>query len=387
MLPTPIAPSNTGFAAVFLDFENVYYFFKNTFFDPPELNDHILEMLRNLRQKLKEAYNLDSIVLNAYADFERLDSSPQSALYLLGVDTKNVLGTDHKNAADMRLCIDVLEVLYTRAEISTFVLVAGDRDYIPVIQHLRRQARRVLGVGFRESVSGDLLLNLGEGQFLDARELLNENTLERLETRRAEQQKLHDEREKRFAEQARGISERARAAQSNAQNASAPNASAQNASAQNASAPNASAQNAPKIEPNLAPGTSHVPGVINGLSGVSGVRDERSLQNAPIVPPLPPQFAEVSRIHDANALACLEIILERVQQLEQTHGTRELWLGPFLRQLTDEMPMLAEFERRNALDDLARSGATLVEKRPGDPHPFSVLLVNFQHPDVWELNP
>ena len=372
MLPTSIAPSNTGFAAVFLDFENVYYFFKNTFFDPPELNDHILEMLRNLRQKLKEAYNLDSIVLNAYADFERLDSSPQSALYLLGVDTKNVLGTDHKNAADMRLCIDVLEVLYTRAEISTFVLVAGDRDYIPVIQHLRRQARRVLGVGFRESVSGDLLLNLGEGQFLDARELLNESTLERLETRRVEQQKLHDEREKRFAEQARGISERARAAQSNAQNASAPSAS--------------------KIEPNSAPGSSHVAGLINGAAngingGASGLRDERMLHNVPIVPPLPPQFAEVSRIHDKNAIACLEIILERVHQLEQTHGTRELWLGPFLRQLTDEMPMLAEFERRNALDDLARSGATLVEKRPGDPHPFSVLLVNFQHPDVWELNP
>ena len=363
MLHTSIAPSNTGFAAVFLDFENVYYFFKNTFFDPPELNDHILEMLRNLRQKLSADYNLDSIVLNAYADFERLDSAPQSALYLLGVDTKNVLGTDHKNAADMRLCIDVLEVLYTRAEISTFVLVAGDRDYIPVIQHLRRQARRVLGVGFRESVSGDLLLNLGEGQFLDARELLGEATLERLETRRVEQQKLHDEREKRFADQAREISERARAATAGA----------------NASSASAPLAPKPDVAANVA---------INGSGfGVGNVRDERILQNAPIAPPLPPQFAEVSRIHDANALACLEIILERVHQLEQTHGTRELWLGPFLRQLTDEMPMLAEFERRNALDDLARAGATLVEKRPGDPHPFSVLLVNFQHPDVWELNP
>ncbi len=362
MLHSAIAPANTGFAAVFLDFENVYYFFKNTFFDPPELNDHILEMLRNLRQKLSADYNLDSIVLNAYADFERLDSAPQSALYLLGVDTKNVLGTDHKNAADMRLCIDVMEVLYTRAEISTFVLVAGDRDYIPVIQHLRRQARRVLGVGFRESVSGDLLLNLGEGQFLDARELLNEATLERLEARRIEQQKLHDEREKRFADQAREISERARAAQSNAQNAI-------------------------KIEPTSALNSSHVVGINGASNGNGGLRDERMLQNAPIAPPLPPQFAEVSRIHEKNALACLEIILERVHQLEQTHGTRELWLGPFLRQLTDEMPMLAEFERRNALDDLARSGATLVEKRPGDPHPFSVLLVNFQHPDVWELNP
>ena len=349
-----------GFAAVFLDFENVYYFLKNTFFDPPELNDHILEILRNLRQKLSADYNLDSIVLNAYADFERLDSSPQSALYLLGVDTKNVLGTDHKNAADMRLCIDVLEVLYTRAEISTFVLVAGDRDYIPVIQHLRRQARRVLGVGFRESVSGDLLQNLGENQFLDARELLNPATLERLDARREEQQKVHDEREKRFAEQAREIGERVRSAQTQQQPA-------------NLNAPKSPSSDAQFPRDNA------------GALWPQG-RDEKSLRAAP-VPPLPPQFAEVSRVHDANARACLKIILERVHQLEQTHGTRELWLGPFLRQLTDEMPMLAEFERRNALDDLARAGATLVEKREGDPHPFSVLLVNYQHPDVWELNP
>lgn len=365
MIASSNPPVPSGFAAVFLDFENVYYFLKNTFFDPPELNDHILEILRNLRQKLSSDYSLDSIVLNAYADFERLDSSPQSALYLLGVDTKNVLGTDHKNAADMRLCIDVLEVLYTRAEISTFVLVAGDRDYIPVIQHLRRQARRVLGVGFRESVSGDLLQNLGENQFIDARELLNEGTLERLETRRQEQQKLKDEREKRFADQAREIGERVRNAQS------------------------------PATPP---PALGKVPlGIINhdaanrsvnnnnGANWSSGI-DEKALRASP-VPPLPPRFAEVSRVHDANALECLKIILQRLNQLEQTHGTRELWLGPFLRQLTDEMPMLAEFERRNALDDLARAGATLVEKREGDPHPFSVLLVNSQHPDVWELNP
>ena len=346
--------SNSGFAAVFLDFENIYYFFKNTFFDPPELNDHILDMLRNLRDKLKADYGLDSIILNAYADFERLDSAPMGALYLLGVDAKNVLGTDHKNAADMQLCIDVLEVLYTRAEISTFVLVAGDRDYIPVIQHLRRQARRILGVGFRESVSGDLLLNLGEGQFLDARELLSPGTLERLEARRVEQQKLVDERERRFNEQAREISERARAA-----------------------------QNAPKTE---QPAIND-----NGSASGNGAlrptfSDEKMLHQAPIAA-LPPQFAEISRIHDRNALDCLEIILERVHKLEETHGTRELWLGPFLRQLTDAMPMLAEYERRSALDELARSGATLVEKRQGDPHPFSVLLVNYQHPDVWELNP
>ena len=135
MQPRPPAPS--PYAAVFIDFENVYYFLKNHFADPPDLNDYVLELVRRLRDTLLER-GLDCLVINAYADFERLPSAPQGGLYLAGVLTRNVLGTDHKNAADMQLCIDALEVHYTRPEISTFVLVAGDRDYIPLLRHLRR---------------------------------------------------------------------------------------------------------------------------------------------------------------------------------------------------------------------------------------------------------
>jgi len=323
------------FAAVFLDFENIYYFFKNEFADPPELNDHILEMLRNLRSHLGEM-GLDSIILNAYADFERIDSAPQGGLYLLGVDTKNVLGTDHKNAADMRMCIDALEVLYTRPEIGTFVLVAGDRDYIPVIQHLRRQARRVLGVGFRESVSGDLLLNLGEKQFVDARSLLNPATLERLDARREEHRVFIEEREKRFAEQSRRLDQRAVEAQ-------------------------------------------------------SGERAMGVLPAAPMAPvPLPPQsveFAAISRITADDQRACLEFLMEKLRFLQETRYTSEVWLGPFLRNLADEMPLLADWERRHLLDGLTMNGAIRIEKRPGEPFPYSVVIVNYQHPDVIELNP
>ena len=121
----------------------------------------MLDIVRSLREQLSDK-GLDSLISYAYADFERLATAPQGALYLMGVSTRNVLGTDHKNAADMQLCIDALEVMYTRPDIGTFVLVAGDRDYIPVLQHLRRQARQVLVAGFRESVSGDLLQNIGQ---------------------------------------------------------------------------------------------------------------------------------------------------------------------------------------------------------------------------------
>ena len=328
--------SESPFAAVFLDFENVYYFFKNEFADPPEINDHILEMLRNLRAHLSEQFGLDSIILNAYADFERIESAPQGPLYLLGVDTKNVLGTDHKNAADMRLCIDVLEVLYTRPEIGTFVLVAGDRDYIPVIQHLRRQARRVLGVGFRESVSGDLLLNLGDKGFIDARELLDAETLERLEERRREFQKQEAERQRRFEEQAREIDQKvAQARQTEA-----------------APAP-----------PSAPP------------------RPVEPMREAPEI-----AFAPPRRIEDEDELHCLEFALEKLRRIQETHynSANELWLGPFLRHLADELPLLADWERRRLLEGLANRGALRIEKRPGEPYPYSVMILNYNHPDVWD---
>jgi hypothetical protein len=442
-----VAPS--PFAAVFLDFENVYYFLKNEFADPPELNDHVLEILRNLRNHLLAEWGLDSIILNAYADFERLDAAPQGALYLLGVDTKNVLGTDHKNAADMRLCIDVLEVLYTRREIDTFVLVAGDRDYIPVIQHLRRQAKRVLGVGFRESVSGDLLLNLGDKQFIDARDLLDPATLERLEDRRREFLERQADREARFAEAARARDHKAllamQAAQAEQQatrdaieashleangteangieadGTDGANANGSEANGSEASvAPDFTAEDTPEFLTETALPLAPQPGEVRF--------DVEAPLSLPLMPsalppsltpllgdpealPAPPAtanqngrqaaataararelfsdegFDPIGRIEDDDALVCLGLILTKLRQLQKTRDTNEIWLGPFLRHLTDEMPALADFERRMLLDVLSRSGAIRIEKRDGEPYPYSVVLVNYQHPDVWDLNP
>ncbi|RZK09731.1 MAG: NYN domain-containing protein, partial [Hymenobacter sp.] len=116
-IPTATPSAASPYAAVFIDFENVYYFLKNHYLDPQDPHDYALDLVRALRDTLKRELGLDSLVLYAYADFDRLPSGPQGPLYLMGVDTRNVLGTDHKNAADMQLCIDALEVLYTRPDI------------------------------------------------------------------------------------------------------------------------------------------------------------------------------------------------------------------------------------------------------------------------------
>jgi hypothetical protein len=190
-LPTPKnrcqnwkVPTQEGYAALFVDFENVYYFLKNELEDGADVNDVIMQMIKALRAQLAKDRSARCIVQHAYADFERLGENAQGALYLVGVDSHNVLGTDHKNAADMRLCIDAMETLYTRPEIHTFVFIAGDRDYIPVVKHLKKHARSVLVVSFHANMSGDLLVILGEENFIDAA-LLVPDFDERIASRRA----------------------------------------------------------------------------------------------------------------------------------------------------------------------------------------------------------
>jgi uncharacterized LabA/DUF88 family protein len=162
-------------AALLVDFENLYYFIKKS----PGYKGHdtmevIVRLIQQLRDYLDSEFTEATISLDAYADFEQIEENAQGDLYLLGFDTHNVLGTEHKNAADMKLCIDAMEILYTRPEISTFVLIAGDRDYIPVIQHLKRKAKVVRVVGFQGSMSGDLLTTLGQRYFVDGQQFLHQ---------------------------------------------------------------------------------------------------------------------------------------------------------------------------------------------------------------------
>ena len=169
--PNYAAPART---VIFVDLENVYYFLKRRLKAGEDAVSAMFETLRELKGAVKEKYGHDAIILFAYGDFERLPDTVQNQLYLLGFDTRNVLGTEHKNAADMQLCIDAMHTLYVRADIAHFVIVAGDRDYIPVIKHVVSQGREVLVSAFKDATSGDLLEILGADRFFDLTELVTQ---------------------------------------------------------------------------------------------------------------------------------------------------------------------------------------------------------------------
>lgn len=323
-------------AAVFLDYENILYHLKKEYLDPPQVTDVIAEILRNLREHLSEHYKLDVIIFKAYADFERM-ASALGSLYLMGIDTHNVLGTDHKNAADMRLCIDLMEVLYTRPDIQHFVLVAGDRDYIPIVQQLRRQARQVTAVAFRQTVSGDLLQILGKDNLLDADRFIKEEKRKEL--------LMH----KTAAVNSMGL------------------------------------KVVGKIElpePKKRPETAQPP-VQTEAAKPAAVPVRKPARPTPAYTEPAEEFSNVKPLERKPAQECLEKLLE----FATTRGLREVWLSPFLRFLTDEMPLLADYERKELVNTLRIFGAIRVEKRIGETFDYSVIHLNYNHPDVIRLMP
>ncbi len=322
----PIISRGSHHAAVFIDYENIYYYLKNNFKEPPELSSYTTEIVRNIRLQLEDRLGLQVIVMNAYADFERVGGGSLGALYLMGIMSQNVLGTGHKNAADMQMCIDLMQLLYTRSDMDTFVLVAGDRDYIPVVQHLKRNGRRVLVAAFRDTLSGDLLEIIGESNFLDIQPMLSEASLQKLQAHKAR-------------------------------------------------------EDAKRIElPKLA-----APKVVGRISLDTPARERPQRSPNPNSVPQPttnvPPPARISTQLTTDAIRCLSLILSFIDERRMP----EPGITLLLRYLTDEMPRLANWERKELLEQLQLAGAITVVQKAGYEYAFSVAVVNYEHPSVVEL--
>jgi hypothetical protein len=63
------------------------------------------------------------------------------------------MGASRKNAADIKMVVDALELAFERGYISTFVLCTGDSDFTPLVHKLRELNKRVIGVGVEKTTS------------------------------------------------------------------------------------------------------------------------------------------------------------------------------------------------------------------------------------------
>ncbi|HEX2240424.1 MAG TPA: NYN domain-containing protein [Actinomycetota bacterium] len=95
------------------------------------------------------------VVRRAYADWN-LFSEHRAGLVAQRIEMIEVpqrSGMVRKNAADIKLAVDALELAFERAFITTFVIASGDSDFTPLVLKLRELNRRVIGVGVEGSTS------------------------------------------------------------------------------------------------------------------------------------------------------------------------------------------------------------------------------------------
>jgi uncharacterized protein (TIGR00288 family) len=143
--------------AVFFDFENIGIGLNNRR-DRFDIN----RVLERLVEKGK------IVVKKAYADWSRFAqyTAPlhEAAIELIEIPRRGQTG---KNSADIRLCVDAMDLAYSKDHIDTFVIVSGDSDFSPLVSKLKELGKHVLGLGLAEATSDLLRDNCDEFIYYD----------------------------------------------------------------------------------------------------------------------------------------------------------------------------------------------------------------------------
>lgn len=83
------------------------------------------------------------------------------------IDIPQRMGAVRKNAADIKMAVDAMELAMQREWVTTFVIASGDSDFTPLVSKLRELDRTVIGVGVRSSTSALLPPACDEFLFYD----------------------------------------------------------------------------------------------------------------------------------------------------------------------------------------------------------------------------
>ncbi len=131
--------------ALFLDYENLAIGARNalgTGFDFGPVADALAERGR-------------VIVRRAYADWSSFEEDRRALTryHVELIEMPQRMGMVRKNAADIKMAVDAIELSFERDYLTTFVIATGDSDFTPLVHKLRERNRRVIGIGVEASTS------------------------------------------------------------------------------------------------------------------------------------------------------------------------------------------------------------------------------------------
>lgn len=146
--------------ALFIDFENLAIGAREALggmeFDFDPIGNALAERGRVVSRK-------------AYADWSMFSDARQSMTrsHVELIEIPQRMGATRKNAADIKMAVDAIELAFERDYVTTFVICTGDSDFTPLVHKLRELNKKVIGVGVRESTSNLLPPACDEFLFYD----------------------------------------------------------------------------------------------------------------------------------------------------------------------------------------------------------------------------
>ncbi|PEN04956.1 NYN domain-containing protein [Longimonas halophila] len=186
-MPTRTNPqSRPQRAALFVDYDNVYTVLHA---QDTERAPHALAMriIDKVRRYLEEGDDTPTVFARAYADFATLPNAEpgeaESELYEQGFAPQTTPTAVQLNASEQHLTADVIHLLHERPDITSIVIVTGDRPYLPLARAIRERGVRPLVAAVHPPQGDAIGPYLEEETYLDARNMLGSTTRDALNSR------------------------------------------------------------------------------------------------------------------------------------------------------------------------------------------------------------
>lgn len=183
-----MAANDTASMALFCDFENIALGVRDAQYEKFDI-----------RPVLERLLAKGSIVVKkAYCDWERYKGF-KAAMHEANFELIEIphVRQSGKNSADIRMVVDALDLCYTKSHVDTFVIISGDSDFSPLVSKLRENAKKVIGVGVKQSCSDLLVTNCDEFIYYD--DLVRDREASRSGPRREREKRSPEEEAKRTA--------------------------------------------------------------------------------------------------------------------------------------------------------------------------------------------
>ncbi len=153
------------FGALLIDFDNIYVSLISDYkYSQSDAQIKVISIIDNTIEHIEEELGVSPIIRGSFADWSMYPDIPNE-LYTMGVQISHVKAMRGKNSADIELSLTLLEIMLTRDDIDVLLVVAGDRDYLPVARRVHERGKEIIFYSFKRALSGDLKKLVGKQSY------------------------------------------------------------------------------------------------------------------------------------------------------------------------------------------------------------------------------